>query len=35
MIEAVLFDLDRTLVELQTYTDYVVALADVEALVGA
>lgn len=35
MIGAVLFDLDRTLVDLQTYTDYAAALADVEALVGA
>lgn len=35
MMEALLFDLDRTLVDLQTYTDYGAALADVEALVGA
>ena len=35
MIEAVLFDLDRTLVDLQTYTDYAAALADVETMVGA
>lgn len=34
-MRAVLFDLDRTLVDLQTYTDYGAALADVEALVGA
>ena len=34
-MEALLFDLDRTLVDLQTYTDYGAALADVEALVGA
>lgn len=35
MMGAVLFDLDRTLVDLQTYTDYGAALADVEDLVGA
>ena len=35
MMRAVLFDLDRTLVDLQTYTDYAAALADVEVLVGA
>ena len=29
-----LLDLDRTLVDLQTFTDYAAALADVEALVG-
>ena len=34
-MRAVLFDLDRTLVDLQTYTDYAAALAHVEALVGA
>ena len=34
-MRAVLFDLDRTLIDLQTYTDYGAALADVEALVGA
>jgi len=32
---ALLFDLDRTLVDLQTYTDYGAALANVEALLGA
>ncbi len=31
---AVLFDLDRTLVDLQTYTDYAAALREVEALIG-
>ena len=35
MMEALLFDLDRTLVDLQTYTDYGAALADVEAVLGA
>lgn len=30
----ILFDLDRTLVDVQTYTDYAAALADVEALIG-
>ena len=34
MMRAVLFDLDRTLVDVQTYTDYAAALADVEDLVG-
>ena len=33
-MKAVLFDLDRTLVDVQSYTDYTAALADVEALVG-
>jgi phosphoglycolate phosphatase-like HAD superfamily hydrolase len=32
---AILLDLDRTLVDLQSFTDYSAALADVEALVGA
>ena len=32
---AVLLDLDRTLVDLQTYTDYAAALRDVEALIGS
>ncbi len=31
---ALLLDLDRTLIDLQTYTDYAAALADVEALLG-
>lgn len=31
---ALLLDLDRTLVDLQSYTDYAAALADVEALLG-
>ena len=35
MAKAVLFDLDRTLIDLQSYTDYGAALADVEALIGA
>jgi len=35
MTGALLFDLDRTLVDVQTYTDYAAALADVEVLVGA
>ncbi len=30
----ILFDLDRTLVDVQTYTDYGAALADVESLIG-
>lgn len=34
-IRAYLFDLDRTLVDLQTFTDYAAALRDVTALVGA
>lgn len=33
-MSAILFDLDRTLVDVQSYTDYSVALADVEALIG-
>ncbi len=32
--EAFLFDLDRTLVDLQSYTDYAAALSDLTALVG-
>jgi len=32
---AILLDLDRTLVDLQSFTDYATALADVEAIVGA
>jgi phosphoglycolate phosphatase-like HAD superfamily hydrolase len=32
---ALLLDLDRTLVDLQSFTDYAAALADVEVLVGA
>lgn len=35
MPQAVLFDLDRTLVDLQTYTDYQAALTDVDALIGS
>lgn len=35
MAKAVLFDLDRTLIDLQSYTDYGAALTDVEALIGA
>jgi phosphoglycolate phosphatase-like HAD superfamily hydrolase len=31
---AILLDLDRTLVDLQSFTDYAAALADVQALVG-
>lgn len=34
MTDAILFDLDRTLVDVQTTTDYAAALADVEALIG-
>lgn len=34
-MKAVLFDLDRTLVDVQSYTDYTAALADVEALIGS
>ena len=34
-MRAVLFDLDRTLVDLQSHTDYAAALRDVEALIGA
>ena len=33
-VRAILLDLDRTLVDLQSYTDYAAALADVRALVG-
>ncbi|MEY3733206.1 MAG: hypothetical protein RL347_565 [Actinomycetota bacterium] len=33
-IEAFIFDLDRTLVDLQSYTDYAAALRDLTALVG-
>ena len=32
---ALLLDLDRTLVDLQSFTDYAAALADVEALMGS
>lgn len=32
--EGILFDLDRTLVDLQSYTDYAAALRDLTALVG-
>jgi phosphoglycolate phosphatase len=34
-VSTILFDLDRTLVDVQSFTDYSVALADVEALIGA
>lgn len=34
-MKAVLFDLDRTLVDVQSYTDYAAALADVEAIIGS
>lgn len=34
-MEAVLFDLDRTLIDLQTYTDYGAALEDTEAMIGS
>lgn len=34
MPAAILLDLDRTLIDLQSFTDYSAALADVEALVG-
>ncbi|MCE2528436.1 MAG: HAD family hydrolase [Acidimicrobiia bacterium] len=34
-MKAVLFDLDRTLIDLQTYTDYGAALEDVESLIGS
>jgi len=34
-MEAVLFDLDRTLVDLQTYTDYGAAWEDTEAMIGS
>jgi len=34
MPHAVLFDLDRTLVDVQSFTDYAAALADVESLIG-
>lgn len=33
--EAVLLDLDRTLIDLQSFTDYAAALEDVRALVGS
>ena len=32
--QGILFDLDRTLVDLQSYTDYAAALRDLTALVG-
>lgn len=34
-MKAVLFDLDRTLVDVQSYTDYAAALADVESMIGS
>ncbi|WP_420612381.1 HAD family hydrolase [Candidatus Spongiisocius sp.] len=34
-MKAVLFDLDRTLIDLQTYTDYGAALEDVEFMIGS
>lgn len=33
-VRAILLDLDRTLVDLQSYTDYAAALTDVRALIG-
>ncbi|MGA1594995.1 MAG: hypothetical protein ACO4AG_00005, partial [Candidatus Nanopelagicales bacterium] len=33
-VRAVIFDLDRTLVDLQSYTDYAAALRDLTVLVG-
>ena len=33
-LSVLLLDLDRTLVDLQSYTNYAAALADVQALVG-
>ena len=34
-MQAVLFDLDRTLIDLQTYTDYGAALEDTESMIGS
>lgn len=34
-MKAVLFDLDRTLIDLQTYTDYGAALEDTESMIGS
>lgn len=34
-VRAILLDLDRTLVDLQSFTDYAAALVDVETIVGA
>ncbi len=34
-MKAILFDLDRTLVDVQSFTDYTAALKDVEALIGS
>lgn len=34
-MNVVLFDLDRTLVDVQSYTDYAAALAEVEELIGS
>lgn len=34
-MEAVLFDLDRTLIDLQTYTDYGAAWQDTESMIGS
>lgn len=34
-MEAVLFDLDRTLIDLQTYTDYGAAWEDTESVIGS
>lgn len=34
-MQAVLFDLDRTLIDLQTYTDYGAAWEDAESLIGS
>jgi len=33
-LEAILFDVDRTLVDVQSYTDYSAALAEVDEVVG-
>lgn len=33
-MSAILFDLDRTLIDVQTFTDYSAALTEVEALIG-
>lgn len=34
-MKGLLFDLDRTLIDVQSYTDYAAALSEVEALIGA
>jgi phosphoglycolate phosphatase-like HAD superfamily hydrolase len=33
-VKGLLFDLDRTLIDVQSFTDYAAALSDVEALIG-